>query len=173
VCISLSDLTFYKLNDSASGAYRVKYPPARLEMLGKQIANGNPKLNPSDRISLIADSAAFAISGLSPTTEFLSFIESFKHESNFFVWDELLHCLSQLRSAWSKQPERVTAALREFSKSVLRAKVEEIGWDKAPDEDYLTSRLRPRLITEAGFAQIEGYSYLRNMLRIESKKEHE
>src|SRR5579862_5680621 len=32
------DLSFYKLNDSASGVYRVNYPASRLETLGKQIA---------------------------------------------------------------------------------------------------------------------------------------
>jgi aminopeptidase N len=152
------DLKFYKLNDSATGFYRVKYPRNRLEMFGKEIANGNPNINPSDRISLVADSAAHAISGLSTTTEFLSFLENFKSETNLFVWDEVLKCMSRLRCAWSEQPEAVMAALRQFSKSLVAPKVEEIGWDRTPSEDYLTSQLRPLLLKEADFAQIEKYS---------------
>jgi aminopeptidase N len=159
------DLKFYKLNDSASGFYRVKYPRDRLEVLGKQIANGHPNLNPSDRISLIGDSAALAISGLIPTMEFLSFLGNLKYESNFFVWDELLKCLSQLRCAWSEQPKALMTALRQFSNSLITAKAKEIGWDGTPGEDCLTSQLRSLLINEADFAQIEGYTYSRNMLR--------
>jgi hypothetical protein len=139
-------------------------------MLGKQIANGNPYLNPSDRISLVADSAALAMSGSSSTMEFLSFVKTLKHESNFFVWDEVFNCLSQLRCAWSEQPKPVLTGLREFSKSLLTAKVEEIGWNGTPTDDPLTSQLRPLLIKNADCAQIKGYSSLQNILRVESKK---
>lgn len=157
IIISPLDLTFYKLNDSASGVFRVKYPSKRLEMLGKEIANGHTLLNASDRISLIADAAALSVSGTSSTTEFLSFIENFKHESNFFVWDELLKCLSQLRSAWYEQSEAAMNGLRAFSEALISPKLAEIGWQASPGEDYLTSQLRPLLINEAHFAKMPGY----------------
>jgi aminopeptidase N len=151
------DLTFYKLNDSASGVYRVNYPASRLETLGKQIASGHKLLNAPDRISLVADAAALAISGEGSTTGFLSLIENFKHESNFFVWDELLQRLSKLPSCLYEQPEKVIDALRAFSRNLVSEKFAEIGWDAKPGEDYLTSQLRPLLIKEAGFAGIPGY----------------
>jgi aminopeptidase N len=151
------DSTCYKLNDSASGVYRVNYPPSRLEILGKQISAQHPLLNASDRISLVADAAALAISGEGSTTGFLALAENFKQESSYFVWDELLKRLSQLQSAWYEQPEDVIHALRTFSKNLIEEKFAEIGWEGKPDEDYLTSQLRPSLIKEASFARIPGY----------------
>jgi aminopeptidase N len=151
------NLDFYKLNDSASGVYRVNYPPSRLEKLGQQIASGHDLLNASDRISLVADAAALAISGDGSTTAFLSLAENFKKETNYFVWDELLKRLSQLQSAWYEQPEKVINGLRAFSMNLVSEKVTEIGWDAKSGEDYLTSQLRPLLIKEAHFARIPGY----------------
>lgn len=164
------DLSFYKLNDSASGVYRVNYPASRLETLGKQIAAGHNLLNASDRISLVADAAALAISGEGSTTGFLSLIENFKHETNFFVWDEVLKRLSQLQSCWYEQPEKISDALRAFSMNLVSEKFAEIGWDAKPDEDYLTGQLRPLLIKEASYARIPGYSTTPRVLIIVSKK---
>jgi aminopeptidase N len=150
-------LSFYKLNDSASGVYRVNYPTSRLELLGKQIASGHKLLNASDRISLVADAAALAISGEGSTTGFLSLAQNFTQESNYFVWDELLKRLSQLQSAWYEQPENVINGLRAFSMSLVSEKFAEIGWEARSGEDYLTSQLRPTLLKEAHFARIPGY----------------
>ena len=148
---------FYKLNDSGSGVFRVNYPPSRLEMLGKQISNNNPFINASDRISLVADAAALAISGEGSTLGFLSLAEHFKKETNFFVWDELLKLLSVLQSAWYEQPEKVLNALRAFSRDLVSEKFAETGWEAKPGEDYLKSQLRPLLIQEAHFARIPGH----------------
>ena len=151
------DISFYILNDSASGFYRVNYPTARLETFGKQIASGHRLLNASSRISLVSDAAALAISGEGSTTRFLSLVENFTEESNYFVWDEVLHRLSQLRSCWYQQSEKVINGLRAFSKSLVSKKYSELGWEAKPGEDYLTSQLRPLFIKEADFAKIPGY----------------
>lgn len=153
--ISPVDLSFYKLNDSAAGLFRVKYPTKRLEILGKQVASGHRCLNGSDRISLIADTHALAIAGSVSTTDFLSLVENFTLESNYFVWGELLKCLSQLRSAWYEQPENIMVGFRAFSKRLISAKVSEIGWQAKPAESYLTSQLRPLLLKEAAFSGIQ------------------
>jgi aminopeptidase N len=158
------DTWFYKLNDSASGVFRVNYPASRLETLGKQIASGHRLLNASDRISLVADAAALAISGEGSTTGFLSLAENFTEETNYFVWEELLKRLSQLQSCWYQQPEKVMNGLRAFSMYLVSKKYVEVGWEAKPDEDYLTSQLRPLLIKEAHFAKIPGYFLLRCMV---------
>lgn len=150
------DLTLYKLNDSASGVYRVNYTPLRLEKLGQQIANGHKLLNASDRISLVADAAALAISGEGSTTGFLSLVENFKHEDNFFVWDEVLKRLHLLQSAWYEQPKKIINGLRAFSMNLVSEKFAEVGWEAKPGDDYLRSHLRPLLIKEAAYAGVLG-----------------
>jgi len=151
------DLSFYVVNDSASGVYRVNYPASRLETLGKQIASGHRLLNASSRISLLSDAIALAISGEGSTTRFLALAEKFTEESNYFVWDELLTQLSQLQSCWYQQSETVMNGLRAFSMSLVSKKYSELGWEAKPGEDYLTSQLRPLLIKQADFAKIPGY----------------
>jgi aminopeptidase N len=151
------DISFYKLNDSASGVFRVNYPVSRLETLGKQIASGHRLLNAPDRISLVADAAALAISGEGSTTGLLSLTENFMEESSFYVWDELLKRLGRLKSCWYQQPDKVINGLRAFSMNLVSKKYAEVGWEEKPGENYLTSQLRPLVIREAAFAKIPGY----------------
>ena len=107
---------------------------------------------------MVADAAALAISGEGSTTGFLSLVENFKHEPNFFVWDEVLKRLFLLQSAWYEQPDNVMDGLRAFSARLVSEKFAEIGWDAQPGEDYLRSQLRPLLIKEASFAKLPGYA---------------
>jgi len=137
--------------------YRVNYPPGRLSTLGKQIAQSHPLLNASDRISLVADAAALAISGEGSTAGFLSLAENFKKESNIFVWDELLKRLSILHSAWYEQPEKVINGLRAFSMNLIQEKLGEVGWEGKENESYLTLQLRALLLGAADFAKVPGY----------------
>ncbi|KAL8952644.1 MAG: hypothetical protein Q9222_001450 [Ikaeria aurantiellina] len=60
------DETFYKLNSDQTGFYRTNYPPARLAQMGEQ----SDKLSTEDKIGLVADAAALAISGDSTTAVF-------------------------------------------------------------------------------------------------------
>ena len=72
------DETFYKLNSDQVGFYRTNYPPARLELLGKE----RHKLNAEDKIGLVADAAALAVAGQGTTAGLLVLVEKFKDEKN-------------------------------------------------------------------------------------------
>lgn len=72
------DETFYKLNSDQVGFYRTNYPPARLELLGKE----RHKLSVEDKIGLVADAAALAVSGQATTAGLLVLAEKFKDEKN-------------------------------------------------------------------------------------------
>lgn len=72
------DETFYKLNSDQVGFYRTNYPPMRLESLGKE----RHKLSAADKIGLVADSAALAVSGQATTAGLLVLVEQFKDEKN-------------------------------------------------------------------------------------------
>ena len=73
------DETFYKLNSDQNGFYRTNYPPARLAKLGES----REKLSNEDKIGLIADAAALAVSGDATTAGLLTLVENFKDESNY------------------------------------------------------------------------------------------
>ena len=72
------DETFYKLNSDQVGFYRTNYPPARLELLGKE----RHKLSVEDKIGLVADAAALAVAGQGTTAGFLVLVEKFSDEKN-------------------------------------------------------------------------------------------
>lgn len=73
------DETFYKLNSDQNGFYRTNYPPERLAKLGAS----RDKLSNEDKIGLIADAAALAVSGEATTAGLLTFLENFKDETNY------------------------------------------------------------------------------------------
>ena len=73
------DETFYKINENQTGFYRTNYPPARLTKLGES----RSKLSLEDKIGLISDASALAMSGDSTTPAFLGLIETFQDEDNY------------------------------------------------------------------------------------------
>ena len=74
-----SDSDFYKLNANQTGFYRTNLPPARLTKLGSQLY----KLSVQDKIGLIGDAAALAVSGDATTAGVLAFLEGFHDESDY------------------------------------------------------------------------------------------
>ena len=71
--------TFYKVNKDLSGFYRTNYPPARLEKLGKSL----DLLSTEDKIGLLGDAAALAVSGEGNTPSLLTLLEGFKGEQSY------------------------------------------------------------------------------------------
>lgn len=73
------DAEFYKVNKDNCGFYRTNYPPQRLAKLGKSLN----LLSTEDKIGLIGDAAALAVSGEGTTPALLALIEGFGQESNY------------------------------------------------------------------------------------------
>jgi aminopeptidase N len=139
------DNTFYKLNTDNTGFYRTNYPPARLAKLGKQIE----KLTISDKIGLIGDAGALALSGAGNTPALLAFVEGFSAEENYLVWSQITSSLGTIKSIFSEDIE-ITEGLKSFTLKLIGDAVSKIGWDFKDGEDYLTGQLRALLISSAG-----------------------
>ncbi|OJJ44851.1 hypothetical protein ASPZODRAFT_134244 [Penicilliopsis zonata CBS 506.65] len=139
--------TFYKINRNLSGFYRTNYPPKRLAKLGQSL----DLLSTEDKIGLIGDAAALAVSGESTSAALLALLEGFKTETNYLVWSQISSSLAHLRSVFSQNKE-VAAALKTFTLSLSSPAAEKIGWEFKPDDDYLTIQLRKLLIAMAGNA---------------------
>lgn len=71
--------SFYKINKNLSGFYRTNYPADRLAKLGQSL----DLLSTEDKIGLIGDAAALAVSGNGTTTALLSLLSGFKEEKNY------------------------------------------------------------------------------------------
>ncbi|KEZ46188.1 putative Aminopeptidase [Scedosporium apiospermum] len=140
------DDDFYKLNSGATGFYRVSYPPERLEKLSKQL----DRLSIEDKIAIIGSTADLAFSGYGSTPSLLSFVQGFAKETNYMVWSQVLDSIARVKGVFGDD-EAIRAGLEKFTVKLVSGAVDEIGWEFAEGEPYLTSMLRKRLIATAGF----------------------
>ncbi|KAL8944929.1 MAG: hypothetical protein Q9216_000090 [Gyalolechia sp. 2 TL-2023] len=141
------DEAFYKINADQTGFYRTNYPPARLAKMGVE----KDKLSAEDKIGLVADAAALALSGDATTAGLLTFVSNFPDETNYAVWAQLVASLVNIRSIFAGN-QAVVDGLSQFTLKLVSSATEKIGWDFRPGEDYLTGQLRALLIGAAGGA---------------------
>ncbi|EPE34977.1 Metalloproteases (zincins), catalytic [Glarea lozoyensis ATCC 20868] len=139
------DDTFYKINKDNAGFYRVNYPPARLAKLGSQI----DQLSTMDKIGLVGDAGALALSGQATTSGLLAFAEGLQSETDYLVWSQILDSLGTVKSIFSDNQE-IHAGLQKFTLKLITPAVERIGIEQKPDDDFLTTRLRSLLVISAG-----------------------
>ncbi|KAB8342752.1 hypothetical protein FH972_022350 [Carpinus fangiana] len=145
------DESFYKLNRDQTGFYRTNYPPKRLEALGSK----KDQLSIQDKIGLIGDAQALAVSGDGTTTGLLGLLEKFQDEDNYLVWSQVITSLASVRQVFSTN-EKVSKGLKDFTLKLVTRETEKLGWDFDPSESYLTAQLRALLIATAGLAGHEG-----------------
>lgn len=141
------DDEFYKINADQNGFYRTNYPPQRLTKL----AAARDKLSVEDRVGLIGDASALAISGDGTTPALLSFIEGFQEEKALVVWQQISMSLSKVRAVFSSNKE-ISAGLKKFALKLYSPAAEKIGWEFPADEDFLTGQLRKLLLAAAAGA---------------------
>ena len=67
------------------------------------------------------------------------------------VWTQIVSSLENIRSIFADDKALVTG-LRVFTERLVAPATEKIGWEFAPNEDYLTGQLRALLLSTAGSA---------------------
>lgn len=142
---------FYKINADQSGFYRTNYPPQRLSKLGE----APDRLSIEDKIGLMGDATALAISGNGTTAALLSLLEGFKHEDNYLVWSQIATSLSKVRAVFAENKE-ISEGLKKFSLQLFSPAAEAIGWEFPKDEEWLTGQLRKLLLAYAAGAGHQG-----------------
>jgi len=144
---SLKDVddVFYKLNKNNAGFYRTNYPPARLAKLGTQV----DLLTVSDKIGLIGDAGALALSGEAATPGLLALTQGFTHETDYLVWSQILSSLATVKSVFYEN-SGIVEGLKKFILKLITPAVTKIGWESSSSDDFLTSQLRSLLISTAG-----------------------
>ncbi|EGW32842.1 arginine/alanine aminopeptidase [Spathaspora passalidarum NRRL Y-27907] len=147
---------YFKLNKDTSGVYRVNYSSAILE---KNILPFFDKLSPRDKVGLIADSAATAISGNNSTAEFLKLVRNIagKLGNDYVVWLELGKRLGDVATAFSTSEIRpkVDAFIRAIYQDKAVELVKELASSTTIDSaDFLKVKLRSEILKHAGLLSI-------------------
>ena len=141
------DDTFYKINADQSGFYRTNYPAQRLMQLGAS----QEHLSTEDKIGLLGDATALAVSGDGTTAGLLQLLEGFQKEDNCIVWQQIASSLSKVRSVFSSN-EQISSAMNKLTLKLVSPAAEKVGWQFSDHEDYLTGQMRRLLLSVAAGA---------------------
>lgn len=135
------DDEFYKINADQTGFYRTNYPPQRLIKLGQS----KDRLTQEDKIGLIGDAGALAVSGDGATPALLALLEGFQDEKDYLVWAQVASSLAKVERVFAGN-KAVADGLKAFALKLYSPATEAIGWEFPKDEEWLTGQLRKLLI---------------------------
>lgn len=139
---------FLKGNLGETSFVRARYTPEHMELLAKEIRNGNELLGTADRFGLIRDTFAFVQSGLLPTDELLRFVRAYAGETQYIVWAQIIEQMFSLRGLLFGKPE--FEKFCQYARTLFVPAISRIGWEKKEGESYEQPFLRSALIMAAG-----------------------
>jgi aminopeptidase 2 len=149
--VELEDMNF-KLNSKHAGFYRTLYTPERLVKLGKSMNAG--MLSVEDRIGVIADALALALSGYQKTSGLLGLLANLKDEKNPFVWKQINSSLTAIRDAFKFEDESLHQALIMFKRDLVAPQAKALGWDfNSKKEDMSMVKHKAEMFEAAGEAE--------------------
>ncbi len=122
------DVSWVFGNGGSTGFYRVAYDAAGLQALASDL----PALEPSERISLLADTWALVRAGEASVGSFLTLAQKLEGERDWAVLDELVGRLGAIDYRLVDEADK--PAFRAFVRALFRKALGEIGFDAAADE---------------------------------------
>ncbi|KAJ3081087.1 Aminopeptidase 2 mitochondrial [Rhizoclosmatium hyalinum] len=143
-----SENAFWKLNDKASGVYRVKYTDAQITSIGHILQTTPSAFSVGDRVQFLSDSYSLASAGLGGLNTALNFIKFLESESDYNVLSQITGSLGTLRAATFNEPDSVKDGIKALGRRVFSKHVEALGYEFVDGEDYW-NRLKRSLAIEA------------------------
>lgn len=153
----IKDPSFFKINGDSNAVCRINYDDERWVKFGSQ----SDYLSVEDRIGLVSDVGALSVSGYTKTSNLLSLVIKWKStEESFFVWDEILTRVYNIKSAWIFEDEEIKSSLTKLLNDLVKEKCYELGWEFKEDDSFLDQRLKALLFAacaESGDENIISY----------------
>lgn len=137
-----------KLNTGQQGFYRTAYNREHLKMLGEQINKG--RISPVDRLGLLADLFETAKAGFCETVDAIKFLDHFKKEDKYTVWDIIAQSLGSIKVIMNGHELR--ELMKPYSRELVRIQLARIGWDPKDNESHFDKLLRPIILGLAAAA---------------------
>ena len=137
-------LDWVVVNAGGHGFYRVRYAAALLDPLKRALQE---RLSSVERFSLISDSWAATLAGLTDAADYLNLIDGLGSENNVNVWTTVIGSCHYLERILDEQ-QSVTFAKR--LRALIAPAVERFGWSAKSGESELESQLRGDLIAALG-----------------------
>jgi len=131
------------VNAGGSGVFRLRYEDGLLD----EILTGFDRLEPLERLTLVADTWACALAGSAPLEQFLSLTRRLEGEKTPGVWSMVAGAIGLLDYAVADADR---ASLESFVQSLLGPELEQVGWNRRSDDDNDATRRRAVLIGALG-----------------------
>ncbi len=138
------DVEWVVVNAGAHGFYRARYST---ELAAALRARMRDSLSAVERFSLVNDSWATCLAGLTPLPEYLSVIESLYDEDDVNVWTTIIGSCHQLQRILDNEQNIV---LEDRLRALFAPAVERLGWHVKTGESELACQLRGDLIGALG-----------------------
>lgn len=146
----LPETVDFKLNVGQSGFYRTTYNSSHLKYLGEQIKKG--RLSPVDRIGILSDMFETAKAGESDTADALYFLENFRDESNYAVWDVISSSLGGLRTVMDD--ESLRDEMKPYIRKLIADELARLGWYRKDEDSHFDRLLRPIILGLAASSDV-------------------
>lgn len=135
-----------KLNPGETGFYRVDYPEKYISDFTK--AMRNKKFSARDRLGVMSNLFALSESGQFTTSAALLLLESYREETDYTVWLELISNLKAVEALTIG--EAFENEYRTFARKILSIIAKKLGWDKNPKESHGMTMLRGTVLYNYG-----------------------
>ncbi len=146
--ISLKDNQRFLLNHDHGGFYRTVYNAGHIEKLAEQVKEGH--LSPLDRLGLLNDLVEAAKSGYVDTLTALHFLEAFRQEDNYAVWDVMASFIGSIRLVMDDEDLR--EAMKPYIRRIIEPQLKRLGWARKAKESHFDSLMRPIVLGLAASA---------------------
>jgi puromycin-sensitive aminopeptidase len=129
------------VNANGHGFYRVGYSD---DLLPRLTGAALTSLSTVERYNLVDDAWSAVVAGRLDATDLWAFLQGFSGERELPVWQAIAGALRGLTRLVDGD---ALTALRSGIGQLARPTLDELGWERAPGEDELTSKLRGLIIT--------------------------
>jgi puromycin-sensitive aminopeptidase len=132
------------INAGAHGFYRVRYDSNLLDALKQDL---QIRLSAVERFTLVNDTWAATLAGLTPLEDYLGLIELLREEDDVNVWTTVIGSAHHLERILDDAQCRILA---QRLRALLSPVVKRLGWAPKKGESELASQLRGDLIGALG-----------------------
>lgn len=129
-----------KLNGGQSGFYRTLYAPGLLASMASNLE----KLDPLDRLGILADAFECAKAGYSSITGALTILAGMADEDNAAVWDIIAAAVGETRRIMDD--DRVREGIKPLVSRLTAKQWARLGWDGKKTDSHFDKLLRPAVL---------------------------
>ena len=141
---SFDSSDWLNINANCAGFFITKLPDSILQKNLENVQN----FCVTDRLKLVYDLLQLIQSGYSSSSSFLTMMQYFKNERNYYVWDLLTSGLNSLKSLAKKVGK--DQQLNQLVISCMKPCMDSIGLEAKTGEDYSMPKLRALLVYHLG-----------------------